>query len=199
MIRKIDFLPRTLELELCDLLNLHIELQLDAENLRVQLKQNEDFCPVALFKALCFTDQRNCNKQVNFNDFHRFFVMNGLIIEPEKIDRFFERVINGNTFNFERLVKLVTSVKRQPIIESTTVKMNGFSEDNRRTMPLNEQNPYLEASLLGTTCNESKTRGRSRSKRFKTDYISIDALMMNLSTFIRDQLKIDDELEDLKI
>ncbi len=112
MIRKIDFLPRTLELELCDLLNLQIDLQLDVENLRAQLKQNEDYCPVSLFKALCFADKRNCNKQVNYDDFHRFFVMNGLIMEPEKIDRFFDRVINGKTFNFERLVKLVTSVNR---------------------------------------------------------------------------------------
>jgi hypothetical protein len=38
--------------------------------------------------------------------------MNGLVMEPEKIDRFFERVINGKVFSFERLVKLVTSVKR---------------------------------------------------------------------------------------
>jgi len=77
--------------------------------------------------------------------------MNGLIMEPEKIDRFFERVLHGNPFNFERLVKLITSIKRQPIIESTTIKVNGFSEDNRKTVPLNDQNPYMEMSLLGTT------------------------------------------------
>jgi len=64
-------------------------------------------------------------------------VINGLIMEPEKIDRFFDRVINGKTFNFEQLVKLVTSVNRQPIIDSTTIKMDGFSLDNRRTRPLN--------------------------------------------------------------
>lgn len=75
-------------------------------------------------------------------------------MEPEKIDRFFRYVLNGKVFNFERLVKLVTSVKCQPIIESTTVKMNGFSEDNRRTKPLDKINPFLESSLLatGTDC-----------------------------------------------
>ncbi len=76
--------------------------------------------------------------------------------------------------------------------------MDGFSQDNRRTRPLNEENHFLEASLLGdgTTC---KPRGRSRSKLYKTDYISDEDLMISLITFIRDQLKIDDELEDIRI
>lgn len=119
-------------------------------------------------------------------------------MKPEQIDRFFERVINGKIFNFERLVKLITSVKRQPIIESTTVKVNGFSNDNRRTRPLNESNPFLEASLL-CTGTDLKPRGRSRSKLYTTDYISNEQLKQNLVTFIRNQLKIDDELEDIRI
>lgn len=85
------------------------------------------------------------------NDFHRFFVLNELIIESHKIDRFYERVLNGKIFDFERLVKLITSVRRQPIIESATVKMSGFSNDNRKTLPLNEFNPFLEMSILGTS------------------------------------------------
>lgn len=76
-------------------------------------------------------------------------------MEPDKIDRFFNRVIQSQIFNFERLVKLITSVRRQPIIESTTVKVNGFSEDNRKTVPLNSDfNPYLEMSLLGTSAQQ---------------------------------------------
>ena len=107
-------------------------------------------------------------------------------------------MINGKVFNFERLVKLVTSVKCQPIIESTTVKMNGFSEDNRRTRPLNEINPFLESSLLatGTDCRQ---RGRSRSKLYTTEHISREELKKSLIVFIKDQLKIDDELEDIRI
>jgi hypothetical protein len=38
--------------------------------------------------------------------------MNGLIIEPDKVDRFYERVLNGKVFDFQKLVKLITSVKR---------------------------------------------------------------------------------------
>jgi len=72
-------------------------------------------------------------------------------MEPERIDRFYDRVLKGKIFNFERLVKLITSVRKQAIIESATVKVNGFSEDNRKTVPLSDSNPFLQMSLLGTT------------------------------------------------
>ena len=52
---------------------------------------------------------------------------NGLILEPEKLKIFYEEVIRGHEFNFERLVKLITSATRQPIIDSTTIKVAGFS------------------------------------------------------------------------
>ena len=68
-----------------------------------------------------------CAKQVFPHDLNRFFVTNGLIIEPEKLKIFYEEVIRGQEFNFERLVKLITSATRQPIIESTTIKVAGFS------------------------------------------------------------------------
>ena len=49
-----------------------------------------------------------------------------------------------------------------------------------------EENPFLEASLLGSSKCYKKSRGRSRSKLFKTDYISIENLLTHLRTLLRD-------------
>lgn len=43
------------------------------------------------------------------------------------------------------------------------------------------------------------TKSVSSTKAYKTDYINNESLMRALRKFIRDQLKIDDELEDAKI
>jgi len=49
------------------------------------------------------------------------------------------------------------------------------------------------------TGTDIKPRGRSRSKLYTTDYISRKELKANLVIYIKDQLKIDDELEDIRI
>lgn len=206
VVRKIDRLSEQLELGLCELIFLQTKLKEDAEFFRNQLKNCPDYNIITLYKALAFSDTRSCTKTVLPQDLSRFFVMNNLLLEPDRLEYFYERLVpQGQQFDLAHLTRLVTSNKRQPIIENTTVKVSGKNEDHRRTTPLVDHNPNLRNSLTpqASRCTQKlggvRSKSLTKTKAYQTDYINTECLMAALRQFLRDQLKIDDELEDCKI
>lgn len=175
-----------------------------------------------LYRELAFADTRNCAKSVSPDDLSRFFIMNSLMLQPSRLALFFDRFV-VQEFDLALLTKLVTSFSKQSIIENATVKVDGFSSEHRRTFNLTEINPNLKTSLtpqktagrrlqLRSTPHSATSAQRRRcqsanriptksveTKAFQTDYINTDMLTKALRQFLRDQLKIDDELEDAKI
>lgn len=66
-----------------------------------------------LFKDLAFADTRSSTKQVYQQDLARFFVVNNLILEPQKVDFFYKRFVGPNqAFDLQFLAQFVTSCKR---------------------------------------------------------------------------------------
>jgi len=107
--------------------------------------------------------------------------------------------VKNGLFDLTHLAKLVTSSRRESIVDSTTVKVSGMSSEHRRTKPLLSTNPNLAQSLTTHNNLPEKRRAQSATKAYKTEYINNDILTASLKTFLRDQLKIDDELEDARI
>ena len=68
-------------------------------------------------------------------------MQNDLIIESHRLEFFYKRLVKKSNFDLTHLAKLVTSCRRESIIDSTTVKVDGMSSEHRRTKPLIEQNP----------------------------------------------------------
>jgi hypothetical protein len=136
VVRKIDYLPLDQEMSLCNFFLLTMKQLKDAEFFRSQLKQSEDFSLIALFRELCFSDQRECYKVVSMADFKRFFHKNSLMIEQEKIRLFYDRVLKCKEFNLTMLNKLITSSTKNAIISSVTTQVQGFSVEHRRTEPI---------------------------------------------------------------
>lgn len=123
-------------------------------------------------------------------------MQNDLIIEPHRLEFFYKRLVKKGNFDLTHLAKLVTSCRRESIIDSTTVKVDGMSSEHRRTKPLIEQNPKLAPSL---TPHNSKKRSKSATKAYQTSFINNELLVQALRRFLRDQMKIDDEIEDARI
>jgi len=98
-----------------------------------------------------------------------------LILEPKRLDFFYERLVKQHsTFDLTHLARLVTSCRRESIIDSTTVKVQGLSEEHRRTKPLKGTNPNLAASL---TCHNETKRAKSATKAYETAYINNELLV----------------------
>jgi len=94
-----------------------------------------------------------------------------LILEPKRLDFFYQRLVKQNsTFDLTHLARLVTSCRKESIIDSTTIKVQGLSEEHRRTKPLKGTNPNLAASL--TRHNETTIAKSSATKAYETPYIN---------------------------
>jgi len=102
---------------------------------------------VRLFVEVAFNDKRSATKEIYPSDLVRLFVLNNLILEQERLALFYGRIIKNKQFDLKTFAKLITSCTRESIIDSTTVKVQGHSQDHRRTMPLLEQNINLAYSM----------------------------------------------------
>jgi hypothetical protein len=81
---------------------------------RAQVKKQKDFNLIVLFKELAFEDQHNAAKQIHIGDIMRFFRVNRLAINEDKV-RFhlFGRIIGSkNVFDYKMLHKLLTGEKK---------------------------------------------------------------------------------------
>lgn len=97
---------------------------------------------------MAFEDQHTPAKQIHPSDILRFFRVNNLAIDEEKV-RFhlFGRIVNG-VFDYKLLHKLLTGEKKQAIVYNPAVTVSGMCQENRRTVAHRQTlNPKALASL----------------------------------------------------
>jgi hypothetical protein len=72
--------------------------------------------------------------------------MNNLILEPSRLQFFYNRIAKNN-FDFSLLMKFVTSTGRSSVIENITTKVTGFSGDTKRSTNFENNNHRASTSL----------------------------------------------------
>ena len=92
--------------------------------------------------------------------------------------------------------KLVTTTKAEAITMTAPPQSNPQIIKQQKYLK-NDEN--CKPTTLTPTFLVPKKKAVSNTKAYKTDFINNELLMGALRKFIRDQLKIDDELEDSKI
>ena len=102
VIRKIDTLPPRIEKNLCELLLLQIRIKKEADQLRQEVVANDQFICQMLFKSMVFDLIEEPAKQITSNDVQRFFRLNRLLIEQDRVENiFFKRILGEKTpFDF---------------------------------------------------------------------------------------------------
>ena len=76
-----------------------------------------------LFKAIVFENVRDASKQIYVSDVLRFFRLNRLLIEQERVeDILFKRIVGvDRPFDYSRLHKLLTKENCQSIVHNPAI------------------------------------------------------------------------------
>lgn len=177
-----------------------------------------------MFKLLAFEDARNPNKQIHLPDVVRFFRLNKLLIEPERLQRvLYDRIIGKtNVFDYTMLFKLITKSNKASIVTNPGTQVGGLHPDTRRNLAHKEtHNEKTVASLTAPAethqNNKVHLRNRKRacssihlgtisqkmhphhSKCYHTNHIKDSELQEHMKAYLRDLLVLDQEREAFKI
>lgn len=135
---------------MCELFLLQIHLKKELNVYRKAIKSKKDYHLLKLFKFMAFQDKENAQKRITLSDLIRFFRLNKLLVEPDRLQEiFFERIVGkGNVFDYSKLHKLVTKENRESIVHNPCTQVSGFRQDVRRNKEHNHDfNEKAIASL----------------------------------------------------
>lgn len=139
-----------------------------AESVRCEIKQQDDFNLMRLFKSVAFEDQREAAKQIYTEDVVRFFRLNNRLIDPQRIIKtLYGRIIGqGNQFDYGALHKLLTRENRAAVVHNPSVLVPGFKNEDRRfkAHKSNFNKKHL-ASLTTTNKAAAEQRRRRENSR----------------------------------
>ena len=136
VVRKIDTLPPRLEKAFCELLLRQINLKKERNFYREEIKGRREYVLLDLFKAITFENERDASKQIFVSDIMRFFRLNKLLVEQERVEKIlFERIIGTDrVFDYSRLHKLLTKETLTSIVHNPAIQVDGLKAENRRTV-----------------------------------------------------------------